>query len=45
MDLAINVYFEDFHDTTPAIVNTYPLVDFVSIVLDIQFASLNTLQA
>ena len=33
MDLAIHVCFEDFHHTTlPTIVNTYPLVDFVSIL-------------
>ena len=44
VDLAIHVCFEDFHDTDPPlIVNIYPLVDFVSFVSDIKFASLNPL--
>lgn len=41
VDLAITVCFEDFQDTTePSHVNTYPLVDLKSFMLDIQFASL-----
>ena len=41
VDLAIHVCLDDFHDiATPPIVNIYPLVDFESLVSDIQFASL-----
>lgn len=42
VDRAIHVYFEDFHDTAaPPRVNTYPLVDLVSKLSEIQLASLN----
>lgn len=41
VDLVITVCLEDFQDTAaPAIVNTYPLVDFESLISDIQLASL-----
>ena len=41
VDRDIHVYFEDFHDTAaPPSVNTYPLVDFVSFILEIQLASM-----
>ena len=41
VDIAIHVCLEDFHDiAAPPRVNTYPLVDLVSILSDIQFASL-----
>ena len=40
VDLAKQVYFEDFQDTVaPPTVKTYPLVDFESLVSNIQFAS------
>ena len=40
VDRAITVCLEDFYDTsTPASVNTYPLVDFEFLASDIQFAS------
>ena len=40
MDRAITVCLEDFHDTAvPASVNTYPIVDFEFLALDIQIAS------
>ena len=40
VDLAMQVCLEDFQDTaTPPRVKTYPLVDFKSLVADIQFAS------
>ena len=36
VDRAIHICLEDFHDTAPpSKVNTYPLVDFVSSMLDI----------
>ena len=39
VDLEIQVCLDYFQDTTaPPSVNTYPLVDFVSLVLVIQFA-------
>jgi len=41
MDLVIHICLEDFDDTiTPPSVKIYPLVDFRSLVLDIQLASL-----
>src|SRR3954464_9056175 len=41
VDLAMIVCLEDFQDTAaPPNVNTNPLVDFVSFISDIQFASL-----
>ena len=40
VDLAIHVCLDDLQDTAaPPNVNTYPLVDFVSLVSVIQFAS------
>ena len=40
VDLAMQVCLEDFQDTVaPPRVKTYPLVDFESLVSDIQFAS------
>ena len=40
VDLAMQVCLEDFQDTTaPRRVKTYPLVDFESLVSDIQFAA------
>jgi len=41
MDLAIHVYLECFHDTfIPPNMKTYPLVNFESLVSDINLASL-----
>jgi len=41
MYLAIRVYLRDFHNTyTSLSMKTYPLVDFESLKLDIQLASL-----
>ena len=41
VELAIHVFLEDFQETAPPPrVNTYPLVDFTSFDLVIQFASL-----
>ena len=41
VDLAMQVCLEDFQETTaPPKVNTYPLVDLVSLESDIQLASL-----
>lgn len=38
---AIAIYLDDFHDTTASVdVNTYPLVDFESFILDIQIVSI-----
>ena len=40
VDLAMQVYLDDFQETTPpASVNTYPLVGFTSSVSEIQLAS------
>ena len=40
LDLVMQVCMEDFQDTTaPPRVKTYPLVNFESLVSDIQFAS------
>ena len=42
VDRAMHVCLEDFQDiAAPPKVNTYPLVDFVSVLSDIQFASVN----
>src|SRR5262249_6607117 len=41
VDRAIHVCLEDFHETAaPPNVKTYPLVDLVSVLSEIQFASL-----
>jgi len=41
MDFVTHICLKDFHDTTtPSSVKTYPLVDFKSLVLGIQFVSL-----
>jgi len=41
MDLAIHIYLECFHATSiPPNMKTYPLVDFESLVSDINLASL-----
>ena len=41
MDIVINTCLEDFYDTSnPSNVKTYSFVDFESLVLDIQLASL-----
>ena len=40
VDLAMQFCLEDFQDTdAPPSIKTYPLVDFESLVSDIQFAS------
>ena len=40
VDRATTIYLEDFHDAVAlASVNTYPLVDFKFLPLDIQFTS------
>lgn len=38
MNVAIYVYFEDFHDITSPIVNMYPLVVLVFFASNIRFA-------
>ena len=40
MDLEINFCLHVFYDTTPPSVNAYPFIDFESLVLYFQLASL-----